>query len=109
MKFVKYNDNKSVTIPPAVLTVCGLDDEGKLEMAGAKGAVILSKSEMTAMEMVRSGTGIVLGPKSFAEYYGVCAVPLSPPFEESLSFVCLRENKNRIGLKELRKYLLEIC
>ena len=24
MKFVKYNDNKSVTIPPAVLTVCGL-------------------------------------------------------------------------------------
>ena len=54
MKFVKYNDNKSVTIPPAVLTVCGLDDEGKLEMAGAKGAVILSKSEMTAMEMVRA-------------------------------------------------------
>lgn len=39
MKFVKYNDNKSVTIPPAVLTVCGLDDEGKLEMAGARGAV----------------------------------------------------------------------
>ena len=32
----------------------GLDDEGKLEMAGAKGAVILSKSEMTAMEMVRT-------------------------------------------------------
>lgn len=54
MKFVKYNDNKSVTIPPAVLTVCGLDDEGKLEVAGAKGAVILSKSEMTAMEMVRT-------------------------------------------------------
>ena len=54
MKFVKYNDNKSVTIPPAVLTVCGLDDEEKLEMAGAKGAVILSKSEMTAMEMVRT-------------------------------------------------------
>ena len=54
MKFVKYNDNKSVTIPPAVLTVCGLEDEGKLEMAGAKGAVILSKSEMTAMEMVRT-------------------------------------------------------
>ena len=31
MKFVKYNDNKSVTIPPAVLTVCGLEDEGKLK------------------------------------------------------------------------------
>ena len=38
MKFVKYNDNKSVTIPPAVLTVCGLEDEGKLEMAGARAA-----------------------------------------------------------------------
>ncbi|MFQ6938803.1 MAG: hypothetical protein ACLRSV_10175 [Oscillospiraceae bacterium] len=36
MKFVKYNDNKSVTIPPAVLTVCGLDDEGKLEMAAPR-------------------------------------------------------------------------
>ena len=56
MKFVKYNNNKSVPTPPAVLTVCGLDDEGKLEMAGAKGAVILSKSEMTAMEMVRELT-----------------------------------------------------
>ncbi len=28
MKFVKYNDNKSVTIPPAVLTSAWLDDEG---------------------------------------------------------------------------------
>ena len=52
MKFVKYNDNKSVTIPPAVLTVCGLDDEGKLEMAGAKGAVILSKSEIDRKSVV---------------------------------------------------------
>ena len=48
MKFVKYNDNKSVTIPPAVLTVCGLDDEGKLEMAGARGAVISLFDKMTA-------------------------------------------------------------
>ena len=63
----------------------------------------------TSMDMVRNGTGIILGPKSFAEYYGVCAVPLWPPFEESLSFVCLRENKNHVGLKALRKYLLEIC
>ena len=31
MKFVKYNDNKSVTIPPAVLTVCGLDDEEEVK------------------------------------------------------------------------------
>ena len=36
MKFVKYNDNKSVTIPPAVLTVCGLDDEGKWPAPGAR-------------------------------------------------------------------------
>ena len=63
----------------------------------------------TSMDMVRNGTGIILGPKSFAEYYGVCAVPLWPPFEESLSFVCLQENKNHVALKALRKYLLEIC
>ena len=48
MKFVKYNDNKSVTIPPAVLTVCGLDDEGKLEMAGAKGQCHLVSKEGTS-------------------------------------------------------------
>ncbi len=63
----------------------------------------------TSMEMVRGGTGVVLGPSSFADYYGVCAVPLSPPLEESLSFVCLRENKDRAGLKALRRYFLEIC
>ena len=55
MKFVKYNDNKrSVTIPLlAVLTVCGLEDEGKLEWP-APGARSFVKSEMTATEMVRT-------------------------------------------------------
>ena len=75
MKFVKYNDNKSVTIPPAVLTVCGLDDEGKLEMAGARGAVILSKSEMTAMEMVR--TILALTDRAGQDFTGKVLV-LSP-------------------------------
>ena len=62
MKFVKYNDNKSVTIPPAVLTVCGLDDEGKLEMAGARGAVILSKREMNVLSILLSLT-LLIGRK----------------------------------------------
>lgn len=62
-----------------------------------------------AMGMVRSGTGVVLGPRSFAEYYGVRAVPLRPPVEESLSFVCLREARDRAGLRALRRYLQKIC
>ena len=52
MSFVKYNENKSVTVPAALLTICGLNGKEKLEMTGAKGAVILAKSQMTAMEMV---------------------------------------------------------
>ena len=63
----------------------------------------------TSMEMVRAGTGIVLGPASFADHYGVRAVPLYPPFAESLSFVCLRENKDRAGLKAFREYLMKMC
>ena len=40
--------------------------------------VIRSDSIDTVMKMVKSGSGIAIGPKSFAEYYGVTAVPLVP-------------------------------
>jgi len=63
----------------------------------------------TTMEMVRGGTGVALGPESFAEYYGVCTVPLDPPEEESLYFVCLREKQEQAGIRALRKYLQENC
>ena len=45
---------KKINADAAPVSYTHLEDEGKLEMAGARGAVILSKSEMTAMEMVRT-------------------------------------------------------
>ena len=63
----------------------------------------------TTMEMIRGGTGVALGPESFAAYYGVCTVPLEPPVEESLYFVCLREKQEQTGIRALRKYLRENC
>lgn len=63
----------------------------------------------TSMDMVRRGMGVVFGPQSFADYYDVRAVPLFPPVEESLSFVCLRENQGRTALKILLQYLLDCC
>lgn len=63
----------------------------------------------TIMELVRAGKGVVLGPRSFATYYGVCGVPLAPAAEESLSFICLRENQNRPAIRVFRKYLQALC
>lgn len=63
----------------------------------------------TVMDLVRAGKGVALGPRSAAEYYGLRAVPLDPPMEESLSFICLRENQNRTALRQLRCHLQDIC
>lgn len=63
----------------------------------------------TVMDLARAGKGVVLGPRSAGEYYGLRAVPLDPPMEESLSFICLRESQNRPALRQLRRYLQDIC
>ncbi|MBQ7778195.1 MAG: LysR family transcriptional regulator [Oscillibacter sp.] len=63
----------------------------------------------TVMDLVRAGKGVALGPLSAAKYYGLRAVPLDPPMEESLSFICLRESQNRPALRQLRRYLQDIC
>lgn len=63
----------------------------------------------TVMGLVRTGKGVALGPRSAADYYGLRAVPLEPPMEESLSFICLRENRNRPALRQLRCHLQNIC
>lgn len=63
----------------------------------------------TTLELVRAGKGVIVGPRSFAVYHGVCAVPLTPAAEESLSFICLRENRTRPEIKAFCRYLQEIC
>ena len=57
------------------------------------------------MQLVKSGKGLILGPRSFAEYYGVAAVPLLPHIEASLQFICLKERSGRREVRDFRDYL----
>ena len=67
--------------------------------------VIRSDSIDTVMKMVKSGSGIAIGPKSFAEYYGVTAVPLVPARQDSLYFACLKSKKKEPEIREFQRYL----
>lgn len=63
----------------------------------------------TIMNMVRAGRGIVLGPKSFAAYYQVAAVPLLPKSEAALHFICLQKSTHIRVIREFRSFLLALC
>ena len=62
----------------------------------------------TIMDLVRAGRGIVLGPQSFADYYRVAAVPLSPESLASLQFICLTDLTHRREIREFRDYLIRL-
>lgn len=71
--------------------------------------VFRTDSMDTVMQLVRRGKGIISGPKSFADYYGVAAVPLTPYTEGTLSFICLRKNEKRPDILLFKRYMIEIC
>ena len=52
MNFILTRD-KAITIPPAATKLSGIPDDAKLELTTLDGAVILTKSKMTAMEYVK--------------------------------------------------------
>lgn len=52
MNFILTRD-KAITIAPAALKLSGIPDDAKLELTTLDGAVILTKSKMTAMEYVK--------------------------------------------------------
>lgn len=63
----------------------------------------------TNMSLARSGVGVVLGPRSFARYYNVAAVPLEPETEASLQFVCLKSLLQRREIRQFRDHLIAVC
>lgn len=63
----------------------------------------------TNMNLLRGGKGVLIGPASFAEYYGVVAVPLSPETMTSLDFICLQKNAAIPEIAALRRYLVKLC
>ena len=75
----------------------------------APGRIFRSDSIDTLMRMVRSGSGIAIGPRSFASYYGVTAVPLDPPQQDSLYFACRKKDVRKPEIRAFREYLLDLC
>ena len=73
------------------------------------GKVFRSDRIETIMNMVQRGKGITLGPLSFADYYGVRAIPLIPATYMSLNFICLRERKDSFELSLFKDYLVQLC
>ena len=63
----------------------------------------------TNMRLVRDGMGVVLGPESFASYYGVSAVPLHPETFVSLKFICLQSGMKKKDVQLFRSYLCGVC
>ncbi|MCI8455151.1 MAG: LysR family transcriptional regulator [Lachnospiraceae bacterium] len=73
------------------------------------GKVFRSDRIETIMNMVKRGKGITMGPLSFADYYGVRAIPLIPATYLSLNFICLRERKDSFELSLFRDFLVQLC
>ncbi len=63
----------------------------------------------TSMRLVREGKGLAFGPASFAEHFGVSAIPLEPETWVSLQFICLQTNLKRPEIKRFRDYLMDLC
>lgn len=54
MKFQKNITGGPVTIPAAALKLCGMEAGGKAELHTVEGAVVLLKTPMNAMELIRA-------------------------------------------------------
>lgn len=63
----------------------------------------------TVMDLVRSGKGITVGPRSFASYFGVCAIPLEPSTCMSLNFICLRDRAASPEITLFKNHLIKAC
>lgn len=63
----------------------------------------------TVMRLVQGGRGAAIGPLSFANYYDVAAIPLTPEKYFSLQFICLNKNANRTEIRLLRRHLMQVC
>ena len=63
----------------------------------------------TNMRLVREGRGVALGPASFAPYFRVAAVPLTPEMFVSLQFICLKSSMQRDEIRRFCTYLKGVC
>lgn len=57
------------------------------------------------MALIRSGKGVALGPTSFAQRYGVAAVPMLPETAAILHLICLRQNRKNPLVTQMEEFL----
>ena len=110
---------REASLPIRVLdgktAVCGPVDSGDdLEMKklctrdGVRLSRVLRADDINAvMALVQRGKGYALGPVSFADYFGVAAVPLQPEMQVALYLLCRREEQNSALIRRLQKHLKE--
>ena len=73
------------------------------------GKIYRSDGITTVMDLVRKGKGVTLGPRSFAEHYGVHAVPVEPATDVSLNFICLKDRSAAPEITLFKNHLIKAC
>lgn len=61
------------------------------------------------IRLARVGKGILFGPRSFADFFDLAAVPLKPETEQDMMFICLERNSHRRDIELLREFLQNTC
>jgi DNA-binding transcriptional LysR family regulator len=104
---IRVLDGKTAVCGPV-----GSGDDLEMKMLCARDEVHLSRvlraDDINAvMALVQRGKGYALGPVSFAEYFGVAAVPLTPKMDVALYLLCRKEEQNSALIRRLQKHLKE--
>ena len=73
------------------------------------GKIYRSDGITTVMDLIRNGKGVTLGPHSFAEHYGVHAVPVEPLTFVSLNFICLKDRAAAPEITLFKNHLIKAC
>lgn len=73
------------------------------------GKIYRSDGINTVMDLVRANKGITLGPRSFAKYFHVHAIPLEPATYISLNFICLKDRAASPEITLLKNHLIHAC
>lgn len=62
----------------------------------------------TIMALIRSGSGVALGPSSFVRKYGGIAVPIVPRIDIALNLITLKANRQNAFIKQTERYLEDV-
>lgn len=61
------------------------------------------------MTMVRLGKGVSVGPRSFADFYNIAAVPFQPEITVALKLIYLRSSFNDPKIQSFQAYIMDYC